>query len=194
MKFQIFLAFFAAMAQLGLIQEATVTEQNKGNLKFQDTCIYIRKQFTAGNTNKLIDGRTEKVVGITNIDGNKLEKHQNIFITHVSLKYGVDASVTDAGLIDYNKDAMPNVLRNAELVVRQSGRVVFSLPISALDLGRNASPAAVGSDRYELSQMALINDASSFEINIEFPDGSTTPAGNNFVEVNFFGVETYYKA
>ncbi|WP_336065654.1 hypothetical protein [Mesoflavibacter sp. CH_XMU1404-2] len=189
MKYQLVIAFLGMVSFLFPEQTRAAIQSNK--LKVTDTAVYIRKQFTAGNTAKLIDGSTDKLVGITNVDGNKFDAFRNLVITDISVKYGKDASATDAAAIDYNANAMPAALRNAELVVRQGSRVVVSMPLSTFEPGKNASPASIGADAYSLKTWAVLVEGQPFTCNIEFANGATIAGtDNHFVEVQFFGAET----
>lgn len=189
MKYQLVIAFLGMVSFL--MPEQTRAAISANQLKITDTTVYIRKQFTPGNTAKLIDGSTDKLVGITNVDGNKFDPFRNLVITDISVKYGKDASSTDAAAINYNSDAMPSSLRNAELIIRQGSRIVVSLPLSTFEPGKNASPSAIGADAYSLKTWAVLVEGQPFTCNIEFANNATIAGtDNHFVEVQFFGAET----
>ena len=192
MKLQIITQFLMMFAYL--LPQATRDLLTSGDIRVQDSTVYVRKQISAGNVTKLVDGNTRKLVGITNIDGNKLEDQRNQLISAISIKYGTHASITDAGSIDYLSTDIPAALRNAELVIRQGNRTAVSLPISSLIAGKNASPSNVEADRFQLLVMALIVEAQPFTVDLEFPEGADFGANNHFVEVNFYGAETSKKA
>lgn len=189
MKFEA-IRTFLVMVLMSLTQE-TKALLNSGNLAAKDSTLYIRKKVTAGGIVKLIDGETRQVVGLTNIDGNKLEQTRNFIITALGIKYGTDASITDPRLIDFNSTAIPKALRNAELSVTQGSKSPVKIDVSTLIAGRNASPSSVEADRFNLKVWALIKEQATFELNLEFPDGSDFGTGNHFVEVRLFGAETY---
>ena len=192
MKLQIITQFLMMFAYL--LPQATRDLLTSGDIRVQDSTVYVRKQISAGNVTKLVDGNTRKLVGITNIDGNKLEDQRNQLISAISIKYGTHSTITDAGSIDYLSTDIPAALRNAELVIRQGNRTAVSLPISSLIAGKNASPSNVEADRFQLLVMALIVEAQPFTVDLEFPEGADFGVNNHFVEVNFYGAETSKKA
>ncbi|TYB78329.1 hypothetical protein [Bizionia myxarmorum] len=185
-----FLTFVTALLPLG-----TQDELAKGNISAQDAAVYIRKQVTAGgNTIKLIDGKTEEVVGLTNIAGNKLDDYRNLIIESISFKYATDATVTDAAAVSYITSDVPLALRNAELVLIQGNRTPINIPIMSLISGKNSSPSSVDGDRFKLMVWALIREGQKFDLNIELPEGAALGTGNHFVEVGLFGAQTALKA
>lgn len=192
MKFQQILSFLTAVAFL--LTSETRAQIAAKNVIAKDSTLYVRKQITPGNVTKLIDGKTLQIVGITNIDGNKLEKFRNQIVSAISIKYGTDATVTDPSKIDFLSADIPAPLRNADLILTQGSRVIFNISIATLIAGKNSSPSNVEADRFNLMVWALIKEQESFELNLEFPDGADLGANNHFVEVSLFGAETTQKS
>lgn len=191
MKLNQIVAFLTLVA--ALLNQNTVSALKAGTIGAKDNTLFVRKQITGANVVKLIDGTTERVTGITNIDGNKLDDYRNFIIEAISIRYGTHASDTDPGIISYTT-APPTALRNAELVLRQGNRLVINMPVHALLPGVSASPASVDGDRFKNMVWALIAEGQKFELNLEFAEGASFGANNHFVEVNLHGAETYLKA
>lgn len=192
MKLNLIIQFLTFVS--GLMAQSTLTELQKSNIGLQDAAIYVRKEIKAGNVVKLIDGTTEQIVGLTNVDGNKLDDFRNFIIEKLSFKYATDATETDPSALNYLSADVPAILRNSELVLRQENRTVISLPIMSLVAGKNASPGSIDGDRFSLAVWALIREGQKFELNIEMPNGADLGTNKHFVEVGLFGSETSLKA
>lgn len=193
MKLNVILQFLTFVA--ALLPQETSSAISSGQVNIQDATIYVRKQITmGGSVIKLIDGTTEQIVGLTNIDGNKLDAYRNLIIDSISFKYATDATESDPTKVNYVAADVPLALRNSELVLRQNNRTPINLPIMSLVAGKDASPGSVEGDRFILRVMALIREGQKFELNIEVPDGATLGTGNHFVEIGLFGAQTMLKA
>lgn len=184
-----FLTFVSA-----LLPQSTITELQRSNVGAQDAAIYVRKQITAGNVVKLIDGTTEQIIGLTNVDGNKLDDYRNFIIEKLSFKYATDATATDPSAVNYLAADVPAVLRNSELVLRQEGRTPINIPIMAILAGKDASPGSIDGDKFNLMVWSLVREGQKFELNIEMPNGASLGSDNHFVEVGLFGAQTSLKA
>lgn len=162
-----------------------------GKMKPTPSELFVQGVITAGGTQPLLGGSTVQEKGVTNFDGNRLQKDRIFVVAGVTIQYGEAAADTKPYNVSY-KDEFPAQLENATLIIRQKNEVVVKLPVSAI---QNAKK---GSDYYRmLGAFALIEPEHEVEMDLEFPSGtSITPATagqKSFVRVLLQGLETYSK-
>lgn len=152
--------------------------------------VYIRKNVTFGGTQMLVDSNTKQIIGVTNLEGNRLPAFRNIVFNAISLGYSAHADAGKEALLGYDTE-LPASLRNAEIEIKQDGNVICTVPCSEFDAGL---AFASGEDKYvHLGGEYMIREDKQFEINLKFPDGSTGGGTNDYVEVRLAGIETSEK-
>ncbi len=161
-----------------------------GKLKPTPSELYVQGVITAGGTQDLLGGSTVQEKGVTNFDGNRLQKGRIFAISDVTVQYGTANGGTKPYNVSYG-DELPAQLENATLVVRQKNEVIVKLPISAI---QNAKK----SDNYyrALGAFALIEPEHQVEMSIEFPSGTsikTEGDKKSYIRVLLKGFETYSK-
>lgn len=153
--------------------------------------LYVQGIITAGGTQSLLGGSTVQEKGVTNFDGNRLQKDRIFVISAVTVQYGEAAANTKPYNVAY-ADEFPPQLENATLLIKQKNEVIVKLPISAIQNAKKSD------DFYrKLGALALIEPEHEVEMYLEFPSGTTiTPATTghkSFVRVLLQGLETYAK-
>ena len=191
--------FHTALAFLMLANiSAQMSEQlradlNSGNVLLEDETLYIRKQISGGGTQTLIDGTTQKVVGICNFDKDRLAQGRAFVFNRFGIMYGTSTVAGKEGDISYNA-TMPTALQNAQLIVKNGGKTVIDLPIKTLTNLETSNKAA--DELSELLTLRHFNDVSEITIEIQFAPNVTLTSGANlhYVELFFTGVKTKRKA
>lgn len=193
-KFQTVANFIKAMAKAGQFSVDTAHKLANGEIILRDNTELVRKilpKAPAGTT-KIIDSNTKRLAGISSFDGQKLEKSNNLVITHARIGYASDvATGKEASLVYKNsQDVVPAGLRSANIIIEQDGKPVAKLPV--MDF---VKPANEGNSAYtELSAFALVREEISFDIKIEFADGSVLEATDYpYVEVALKGMATFQR-
>ena len=151
--------------------------QNKGGATVQGTAvtdktIYIATSVKgAGGIIKLIDVNTKKEVGVTNIDGNKLNAGRDYVIDGARVFF--DSGNANVRNADW-KDDIPAELLNSEIKIKQDNQLLFDMPISDLTDRIYGSGGVVigGSNMFrDISTSPIIRTEEEFEIELEFPKG-----------------------
>lgn len=162
-------------------------------MKPMDSELYVNKSIEVGGTVPLLTGASVQERGITNFDGNKLEKGRVFVANGVAFSFVVDDKTKLAHGVTYSSADLPPALAFANLVLKQKDEVIIKIPINALT---RANGRANASDYRELGALALIEDNAIVEFDIEFPQGAemTVATGKAlFVSVSLRGFETYLK-
>lgn len=163
---------------------------DQGSVRPTDSELFIRKNMGTGANGSinLLSGVTTAEIGVTNFNGNKLDSDRIFVLDALTINYGVAADNTAVSAVDYST-ALPAALKCANLVVKQNGKTLVSLPVSAI------ADAKYTDERYrELAGFQLLEDGKTISIELEFAAGSdfVAGAGNQaYVEVVFRGMETY---
>ncbi len=162
-----------------------------GKMKPTPSELYVQGVISAGGSQHLLGGSTVQEKGVTNFDGNRLQKGRAFAISDVTVQFGAATGTTKPYNVSYNDEAFPAQLENAMLVIRQKNEVIVKLPISAIQNAKN-------SDNYyrNLGAFALLEPEHEVEMFIDFPTGSkmNTPEGKApYVRVLLKGFETYSK-
>lgn len=147
----------------------------------------VSSKYSAGGSSNLLNGNVAREVGVSNFDGNKLETDRYFVIDGVTIAYGEGNAADKVYAVSYDKD-VPSVLLSSNLVVRQNGQVLISLPIVSIINAKKKE------DFYRnLNGLVLLEPNQPVEIIIESPVGSSiTPStgDTSFVRVLLKGYET----
>ncbi|RDC65061.1 hypothetical protein [Adhaeribacter pallidiroseus] len=187
-------AFLVAMA--GLLPFQTKSDIEAGNAQFTDADQYLRIAVTGGaGIVELIDSTTEKKVGTTNWDKNKLPSGVNIALERIragwassDFSYG---ETNPAAVVYTNKIGnIPAALLNADLVITQEDKPVVELPMQRLFSAADSNKPVGLEDAYVLESLRLIKEDSAVGIQIKFPKGLTLSGANYFFELHLIGTKT----
>lgn len=164
---------------------------NGGNVRVSTHTMTIRKNISgSGGTYDVIDANTKQEKGISTIDGNKLNNEGFVF-DRVAIGYGRGALADGAGKQGYDT-ALPSSLRNAFLVIKQSGRKIIHEPIA--NFVAAGTPQAPNEYFLELVGLEYISDVDTFDIQIEYAPGTSLDAAddanNHYLEVRLQGAKT----
>lgn len=148
--------------------------KTKGGHELEDTTMYIRfnAQGQAG-IQQLVDTNTKREFGVTNFDGNKMNRGKNIIIDALRFRFGG----TGAALLKNERFSgavsFPAEFYGANLAVKQGSKTILSIPVmDCLDENSNAPLWR------ELSAGRLLVAEKEFDFEIEYPKGVTMPAGD----------------
>ena len=161
----------------------------------EDEPLYIRTKITGGGEIELLTSTLDESVGITNIDKKKLPKFVNFILSRIQFGYGASLIANASVPVDVQYASLisgvPIVLQHADLIIKQNGNPIITMPIKAL-LSQEKQREFEGDGGYELDYMRLIKEEVPFQISIKFPDGKALdPATNHhFVEVFLKGART----
>lgn len=147
-----------------LSQKGTGGKARFGDFTLTDTAFYIN--FSAnglGSRFKLVDSNTKKIVGVTNIDGEKFAAGKDVVIDAISLKGGFGTSVQIA---NYNENfGVDPRLKNGEIKIKQGDNMLLQMPISEIVANENTIEVF----KRALTTPFLIKSNQLFEIEIQLP-------------------------
>ncbi|WP_395043159.1 hypothetical protein [Flavobacterium sp.] len=129
----------------------------------------------------LVDNKTKKEVGVTNFDGNMLNRGRELSIRALRLLF--TSKGTDVKNGDYqNGTSLIPELQNAELHFIQGDNKLISLPLTDLQRFNQV-------DFRSLITNALVKSQEEFQIQLEFPKGVSVPAATatklNLLRIEF---------
>lgn len=163
---------------------------NPNDIKLIPSELFVHAEISGGGTQHLLTGETTKVPGITNFDGNKLNKGRFFVANGITVAYGEEDADTKLYNVAYDKE-LPPVLLASEIAVKQSGNPIIQLPIRSIIFAKKTK------DYYRaLEALALVVEESETSIEIYLPSGSTiAPSGGKkpFIGVYIKGFETHKK-
>lgn len=182
---KIALATFGALAA-----ENNITAPNGFTAK--DTTLYLTKNMKGtGGLEKLIDANTKKIDGVTNFDGNKLDKGRNYMIDSVRVRVDVAAATLDLATW---KGTPTAAIKNAVLKVTQ-GEELFAIPLT--DLFNDATSTSNYDDFRVISHLPTIYGDKEYKIDLQYADGTSVPGGGGdpacWLRVEFRAHEIYIK-
>jgi hypothetical protein len=133
-----------------------------------DRTLYIAVPIKGqGGTIDVVDSNTKREVGVTNLDGNKLNAGRDYVIdgVRVLIDNSNSATLSSAAWSFSNIDSFPVAFQNAELVIEQDGNVLVDMPMTDLADGN-------GYEKFrEISTMPLIRSNLEFTIKIVYAKG-----------------------
>lgn len=190
-KFLLVIAFLTSVSSLLSQEFQSLVSQNK--IRPTDAELYINKKLPDApeGTLNLLTGLNSSEVGITNFDGDRLEKARYFVIDSITVNYGVALDGTSPSAVNYNT-ALPTSLKAAELRIKQADSgTLFSLPIGAIDEAK-----ATDTVYRELGGFQLLREEKKTSIEIEFASGSdlgVADGSSGFIQVLLKGFQTMEK-
>jgi hypothetical protein len=177
--------------------------------RFELMDIYFRRELTgSGGIFEVNKPNDNMIVGIQNIQSNKLEPGQNMALESIKLAYGYSADgggqiTTPAGILYTNALdaetagtaplAIPAALLNGEIEVRIEGNKVVRLPIKKFF--RESFSVGVGTegmtDVVKFNTPILWKENTPILCQIHYAQGLNLPTGGkHFLEVRLMGAAT----
>ncbi|SOU87844.1 hypothetical protein [Tenacibaculum dicentrarchi] len=159
--------------------------------KIMDATIYANTEVSVGATFSMLDGETNGVVGITNLNGNKLNKGRPIVLCGIGLGFAVGAGEQKPHALDFEYSKTHHDLKFANLIIKQSNEILFKEPISSI-----MNNLKDGSKYSELGSFVLLVDETDIDIEIEYPKTlKSTLTGTDKLYVSFMAKakEVYLK-
>jgi hypothetical protein len=143
-----------------------------GRVALTDKTLYLNVNVKGqGGTISLIDVNTKREVGVTNLDGNRLNAGRDYIIDGVRVLRGTTSAASVKTENYVQGGALDTALQNAEIRIKQNGNILLDMPIS--DLFNPASTAEVFRN---ISTSPLIVSNMEFEFEIEYPKGVSVPS------------------
>lgn len=162
-------------------------------MKPMDGELYANKEIQVGGTQQLLTGASVQERGITNFDGNKLNKGRAFVADGIAFGYAVADAGAAPHTVKFDYDGVPAYLKHANIVLKQKDEVIIKLPINAIS---NSNGSGSESLYRDLGAFALIEDDAIVDFEIEFPQGvkPNLAAGKSlYVSAYIRGFETYLK-
>ena len=152
-----------------------------GQLKLTDKTLYLNVKIkgNAGIVN-LVDVNTRREVGVTNIDGNKLNAGRDYILDSIRVLVGTTSSENlkdETWVSPWNiagQNILPKAFLGAELRINQDRNQLVDMPVTDL-----CQDGFVSSFR-SLSTTPLIRSNMEFEIEIEYPKGVSVPTDREY--------------
>lgn len=172
----------------------------KGEMRYTDGDFYHRSKISASsNIENLIESTNEKIVGVSNIDKNRLPAGENLALQHLGVRYAEAATGTDIAAVTgwtTDKASVPAALLNAELTIVQDQKTLVRLPVARFFSEAKSEKLNGVEDVCELNSIQLIKADTPITAQIEYAEGQSVAAasGNDaFIEVRFLGDKTTTK-
>lgn len=129
-----------------------------------DTAYYINFDANGvGGIFNLVDSKTKRIVGITNIDGQMFLAGKDVIIDSLCLKAGFGPTIDTA---DYSENfGIDPRLKNAEIRFRHGKNILSNLPITQIIANENC----IEKFARNLTAPILLQSNKEFEIQIELP-------------------------
>lgn len=159
--------------------------------KIMDTTIYANSEVTVGGTFSLLDGDTNGVIGVTNLNGNQLNSGRPVVLCGVGIGFAVGTGGKKPHALDFDFSKTHHDLQFANLVVKQSNEILYRQPISAI-----INRLKEGAKFSKLGSLELLLDKTDIDIDIEYPKNLVSTLGTNdklYVSVMFPAKEVYLK-
>jgi hypothetical protein len=190
-KFSLFLAFFLEIAVASMLSAGAQTKFNSENLVLDSaTEKYIKKEIT-GSIGNLITANTKQLVGVSNWVGNQLNDYQTLLFDRITIRYSAHADAGMEAKLAY-ATSLPVELLNGEFVIKQGGKEILRLPMSAIN--NNHVSTNVEESYLDLGKIVFLKDASTIEMAIELADGVSLAAGtHHYIYVGLNGYSTKEK-
>ena len=144
-----------------------------GRVALTDKTLYLNVNIKGqGGTISLIDVNTKREVGITNLDGNRLNAGRDYIIDGIRVMRGTTGA---ASVKSENYDvtgSLDAAFANAEIRLKQDGNILLDMPISDI-----YNPRAINEIFRNISTSPLIKSNMEYEFEIEYPKGVAVSAG-----------------
>ena len=137
-----------------------------GKVALTDKTLYLNVNVKGqGGTIQLIDVNTKREVGVTNLDGNKLNAGRDYIIDGIRVLKGSTAAASVKAEVYVTTGNLVEALQNAEIRIKQGGNILVDMPMSDLYNGNSNEIFR------NISTSPLIVSNQEFEFEIEYPKG-----------------------
>ncbi|WP_158728629.1 hypothetical protein [Flavobacterium sp. I-STPA6A] len=143
-----------------------------GRVSLTDKTLYLNVNVKGqGGTIALIDVNTKREVGVTNLDGNRLNAGRDYIIDGMRVLRGTTGASNLRNENYSQTGSLDQALQNAEIRIKQNGNILLDMPMS--DIFNPASTAEVFRN---ISTSPLIQSNMEYEFEIEYPKGVSVSA------------------
>lgn len=152
-----------------------------GKVALTDKTLYLNVNVRGqGGTIQLVDVNTKREVGVTNLDGNKLNPGRDYIIDGIRVMKGSTAAASVKSEVYVTTGTLDKALQNAEIRIKQGGNILIDMPVSDLYNGSqeeifrtiSTSPLIVSNQEYEFEieypKGVAVSDAADLNIRFEF--------------------------
>jgi hypothetical protein len=182
-----------------ILRRLSVDDQRlirENEMSYENISHYVRTLFTG--TSEIINSTTQEQVGRCSFNQGKLPANQNMVLSGMRLAYGFTAAggETNPAAIKYtNSDTpsleVPAAIMNGVLEFVISRGRVMTVPVCKF-FQREGAAQAEGiqgfSDCIVLEALELITPDSQIIVELKTAQGISLPAGNHFLEFQFYGI------
>jgi len=187
--------FLKLMGTKGKFSKQTQDDFKTGKVRFLDADLLHTAEITEGGGNyDLIKSTNDKVVGVSDIDGDRLEPGINIAVDRIKLAYGKDAATNNptAATVTYSSQisAFPVQLLRAKFVIKQDGKTKLRLPVERFTQSANSQHVQGVEDCLHLGSLILLEEQKPIVFQLEFEDAMNAGSDKHFIQVRAFGTET----
>ncbi|MCT4588358.1 MAG: hypothetical protein N4A71_11085 [Carboxylicivirga sp.] len=173
----------------------TQADFDTNKLRFLDADLLHSAEITEGGGNfDLLKSTNDKVIGISDLDGDKLEPGVNIAVDRIKFSYGKAAASGSptAASISYSSlvSAFPPELLRAKLAISQDRKTKLRLPVERFTQQANSPKVQGEEDVLHLGSLIFLEENKPIEIQLEFEDAINAGADKHFVQVRCMGTET----
>ncbi len=191
------------ISKLGELNRQTVIDINSGKKKMFKKAHYLRMQLTQSANTRLLDTIVEHVRGVRSFKDNVLSKTEPSVIYGLKVAYGKHASSTEPGAVHYTnasdaEDAagnrLPEGLINGDLIFTggSSNNIIYDGPVK--NFFRDTLAKSEKAQQEDFVPVAPLIVLANEPIGVEYFGAKTAsnattiafPAGNHFIEVNWF--------
>lgn len=172
----------------GAIPESVLAQLGPGgSLVVNNHIVYSVKKL-ARTTVKMFESGDKEVIGLSNLDGGKLEKDQHFCVTGIVLLYGTTANGTEdeALVADFNaitgKPALVNGVHRLKSASNKN--IIDDIPNYVFDTPANGEHRM---GYYELETPRLIEPQKEIKFEVEVPSLSGIDATKDFLKVFLIG-------
>lgn len=157
------------------------------NPVIMDVAEYIGIEITGqgDGTVKVAKPKNTQATGVQSFNSNKLEAGEHMVIDSMKGEYALETADAKEVETAHYIDSAPADLMNADVVVKQGSTELIRLAFSEV---HNPNTSQNNEDNYRvIGHMPILEAEKPFSIELEFPDGTSLPAGDHFVRFEFRG-------
>lgn len=183
-------------AKADLLSEQTKVEFRNGNIKVIDTSKALRKNIKGlSGTQEVLTSATTLKKGLSDWDGNKLQRPENLIMSSINVTWGSHASITDPANVTYSgtTENVPAALMNADVIIRQDDKIVVKQPVFAF-LSEQKNTKANHEAGYHFKGLQILLEEKPVQMLIDFPEGVAMPTDKEyFIRIDLNGQKTVAK-
>lgn len=137
-------------------------------LKLRTSELYVAGKLNiSGRYSNLLEGLTIPEIGKTNFDGNRLAMNRFLVADSITVLYGEASDNEKLFNVDFTKK-LPTQLLASNLVIRQGAKVLFKMPVAAIENAKLRN----GQYYRDLESYLILEPSEAIEIGFETPIGA----------------------